>query len=74
MNSKLRARIKRTLIAANSIDGRGRVVAVVFRRHSANYIGVAVRELQYGMDCIEFALYSDTLSLRFLQKQRVILP
>ncbi len=67
-----------TIRAANGIDGRGDVVAVVYRRgflgnKALEIYGVAVRETQYGMDSVEFHTLGGRTQVKFLGKVRVII-
>lgn len=68
--------VRRILFSINSVHGKGTIVSVtwplpypyagVLQRNS----GVAVRQMQYGMDAVKFTVENGTV--RFLRKTRKI--
>lgn len=73
---RIRARIERTLSAANGVAGKGWVSAVVWSREYAedkpSNNGLVIRQTQQGMDAVVFRLVDG--GVKFLGKVRVILP
>ncbi len=72
MSSKLRARIKRTIIAANGVDGRGNIIKIVWHPTTGKS-GIAVRHDSMGLlDAIQFTVLSR--GVHVLGKARVLVP
>lgn len=69
-NYKLRGRVRRTIEAANRVDGRGDVIKLIW--HPSERSGLAVRRMVDGMDGVQFQLLSR--GVRVLGRARVLLP
>lgn len=68
---KMRKRVENTIDHANIISGKGDVVKVVWKVPYTGQ-GIAVRQMQYGMDAVNFHLTDG--GVKFLGKIRIILP
>lgn len=76
----LRKKVEVVLHHTNNIHGKGQIRAVVFREGSESgaesaingQSGLVVRQFQYGMDAVQFQVSADGRTVRFLQKQRVV--
>lgn len=72
-----KAAVVRTLATANSIDGKGQVLAVVWAKHQsedeANTHGLVVRQTTFGMDATEFRVLEGGKFVHYLQKTRAVL-
>ncbi len=67
---RLRGRVRRTIIAANDIDGRGTVVKIVWDGSGTQ--GLVVRQQVNGLDGVQFRVLSSGVDV--LGKARVLLP
>lgn len=67
---KLRGRVRRTIVAANEIDGRGTVVKIIW--DDSGISGLVVRQQVNGLDGVQFQILHGGIMV--LGKARVLLP
>lgn len=78
MVNKQRKAVEACLKSTNDIHGKGTIIAVVWGIPHAGVEhdrqGMVVRQYQYGMDATGFTVSHDWKTVRYLHRDRLVLP